>query len=249
MKLRRRTLAKLGLFLLAGAVVNVGVAWGCALAGWMDLSKPIGWPWSLTRTQGAVWPRAFPSSIPAPSSTDAPDDMTVVIDGMGRTVHHATMSRSHDDGGFIVSEHWGAAGVAAGFPFRSMRGASFVHSNSRYESPPPGVRTRGHVALHGLQMTIRERGVVQLADLGVHGLLGHAPFMTRRIPLIPMPLGFAVNSLFYAVLLVPAGRATRRLNRSRRLARGLCPRCTYAVADLPTCPECGETIRRKVVEA
>jgi hypothetical protein len=63
----------------------------------------------------------------------------------------------------------------------------------------------------------------------------------RRLPVAPMPLGFAVNTLLYAAALwVPlAGIRLVRRRRTRRL--GLWPACRYDLRhDLaPGCPECG----------
>ena len=59
------------------------------------------------------------------------------------------------------------------------------------------------------------------------------------MPLGPIPLGFAVNTLFYAALLwllIPGPFALRRFLRVRR---GLCPRCAYPIGESSVCTECG----------
>ena len=68
----------------------------------------------------------------------------------------------------------------------------------------------------------------------------------RSLPLRPIPLALAANTVAYSVpayalLLVPI--SLRRLIRARR---GLCPRCGYDLADSPgACPECGRESRAR----
>jgi hypothetical protein len=59
------------------------------------------------------------------------------------------------------------------------------------------------------------------------------------VPLRPLALGMVANTLMYSVplaLLALAPGAIRSLLFSRK---GKCPKCGYAVLDLPVCPECG----------
>ena len=68
-------------------------------------------------------------------------------------------------------------------------------------------------------------------------------FPTRMIP-----LGFVINSVFYATVIAAAivglrisARETRSLIRSRR---GECRACGHPLAGLPRCPECGAEVPR-----
>jgi len=66
----------------------------------------------------------------------------------------------------------------------------------------------------------------------------------RIIPFAPLWPGFAINTVFYAVilwLLFALGGTPFALRRWRRTKRGLCPSCAYDLrATLAnTCPECG----------
>ncbi|MEN0021005.1 MAG: hypothetical protein AAF747_09010, partial [Planctomycetota bacterium] len=69
----------------------------------------------------------------------------------------------------------------------------------------------------------------------------------------PIPSGYVVNSISLAMLItalwcVPAfirwpwscRAAWRSHIRRRRIARSLCPACSYPLAGLATCPECGK---------
>ncbi len=65
----------------------------------------------------------------------------------------------------------------------------------------------------------------------------------RPLPVGPLWSGFAINTLFYAVILwslILGPFALRRLIRQRR---GLCPACGYDLrhGEHEACPECGVT--------
>jgi len=72
-------------------------------------------------------------------------------------------------------------------------------------------------------------------------------FLTRPpLPLRPEPMGFAVNTVFYAVLLWLPFWGTRLVRRVRRVRGGLCLGCGYSRAGLSggaVCPECGAAAR------
>ena len=65
----------------------------------------------------------------------------------------------------------------------------------------------------------------------------------RRLPIQPLPLGFAVNTVLYALpFLGISAIASSLLTRRQRKRRGLCVRCAYTLAGLAPgtkCPECG----------
>jgi hypothetical protein len=212
---RRRTLAKVGLFLLAGAVVNVVVAWGL-----------FGVEWRRTAANGIAFHGVRPMhAVAGPNGWGSP---------VNQLARHATgvdwrwdIYLADDQGGAVATEPRvnRALSVCAGFPMRSLRAVALSDADDQ----PKGTVVTPVVS--------RYVGGWPL-DPGRHWLM---------LPYGVMPLGFAVNTVAYGGLLLLAAFAWRAIvhRRSRRLARGLCPRCKYAIADLPTCPECGETIRRK----
>ena len=51
--------------------------------------------------------------------------------------------------------------------------------------------------------------------------------------------GFAINTVFYAVVLWLLFAAPLALRRRRRIKRGLCPKCAYPVGTNKRCTECG----------
>ena len=80
--------------------------------------------------------------------------------------------------------------------------------------------------------------------LRVHGVL--MPFAEARvIPLRPLWPGFAINTVFYAVvlwLLIPGPFVLRRFVRVRR---GLCPACAYPRGESDVCSECGKALPQR----
>jgi hypothetical protein len=218
---RRRTLAKIGLFLLAGAVVNVGVGWGClAVESAVTYANGIG----FERTT-ASWAYSKPPGWPA-----APVNRTA-RDAPGVTWRWDTFVSEQPDGGASAGAGLGsvrhAIGVRAGVPFRSIQSIAFADESVGAAGPPTGFPPFEYIGGWPLSST--------------------EPWLMA--PYAVLPLGFAANTLVFALLLFAVVEAIRRgagtLRRRLRRARGLCPRCKYAIADLPTCPECGETIRRK----
>jgi hypothetical protein len=61
-------------------------------------------------------------------------------------------------------------------------------------------------------------------------------------PLSPIPLGFAANTFLYALLLFAFFLAPRHLRRRSRRRRGLCLKCAYPVGTSAVCTECGTAI-------
>jgi hypothetical protein len=60
-----------------------------------------------------------------------------------------------------------------------------------------------------------------------------------RIPVQIRPVQFAINSLFYGILILFTHTLVTRLKHQRRHHRGLCPECGYSIETNRVCPECG----------
>lgn len=61
-----------------------------------------------------------------------------------------------------------------------------------------------------------------------------------QVPLQPMPLGLAANTLFYGGPALAVWTLLRRIRVRRRHGRGRCIACGYQLGDgVATCPECG----------
>jgi hypothetical protein len=76
--------------------------------------------------------------------------------------------------------------------------------------------------------------------------LVHARF-DRYLPLHPMPLGLAVNTIFYATALWCLARGLLFVRRGIRLRRGLCPKCAYPIGENDLCSECGNPVPQRAV--
>ncbi|RNC81983.1 MAG: hypothetical protein ED559_09430 [Phycisphaera sp.] len=61
----------------------------------------------------------------------------------------------------------------------------------------------------------------------------------KRLPVRPMPIRFAANSLFWGLIAWGLLRGITLYRRNRRIRRGLCGRCAYELGSIETCPECG----------
>lgn len=64
----------------------------------------------------------------------------------------------------------------------------------------------------------------------------------RLFPLRPIPLGFVINTIFYATTLRLLFAAPGLVRRRRSIRRGLCAHCAYPVGSSPICTECGKPI-------
>ncbi len=67
----------------------------------------------------------------------------------------------------------------------------------------------------------------------------------HRVAIMPLPIGFVVNSLFYGMLVLLTLVSVRRMRQGSRRRIGRCFNCGYTLEDLPICPECGTPARRE----
>ena len=218
----RRRLLTFAIFLLAGAVVNVAVAWAA-----VHLNDPFGhkgdevavvevgrqcYRYKVVRRIGS---RYYVLTRKRPCEA-----MWRVVESMSLGKMPAWAHVRSEAAGLSA---WPTAIVyeAHGWPLRSMAASSYIEQN-RYPVGLYGGPGRLHVSL------------TNRPDL----ILDHDPV----IPSCPIWPGFAVNTLFYAALLwllIPGPFALRRLVRVRR---GLCPKCAYPMGESPVCSECGQAL-------
>ena len=222
----KRRLLIVAVFLLAGAVVNVGVAWGCAiLIRLMEAGRG-----PLPRVEASLRERA-PDGSWRFWWIKRSKDRSVLL------YHSFWDARIEDINGYEVSTElrpdelapsWAGLRTppdtdyesrwvhAFGWPVVSMW-RDYVLGGSRYE------------LLHGLPVTFLP------SDRG----------LPRAVPLRPIWTSFAVNTLFYAGvlwLLIPGPFVLRRFVRMKR---GRCPKCAYPMGESAVCSECGVALQQR----
>jgi len=223
-----RIITQVIVFLLLGAIVNVAVAWACALLvdahEWAELR--IGQ--YVDRNHGDTildrWDKIGSTSIDATHHPPRPRRISGVSEpGPLRDLVPWWIPRCQqafrswpevdDDGyGQYIAE-------ARGFPM-----PTFWQEFEMQHLPSDGTSINEEWVVHG----------------GIPFLRGS--YTPRSVPLRPIWRGFALNTVFYAIilwLLIPGPFVLRRLIR---IKRGRCPKCGYDLrGHLPGagCPECG----------
>ena len=211
----KRRLLTIAIFLLAGAVVNVAVAWGLSVV-WGGQATYDDLPVAAQR----IWDRYAPEAWPPFDDYASASSWGRSGEKLWSTVHSSTGRRDRSvslhgqtsfampppspRGDFIVGQ------VRVGLPFRTFQYGWYHHDR---ESVP------------------------------FNAWLARPEPRCLIIPYELLWPGFAGNTAFYAAvlwLLIPGPFALHRLIRRRR---GLCPACGYdrRHAEHEVCPECGVT--------
>jgi hypothetical protein len=219
----RRRLAQCGTFLAAGAVLTVALAWGSA---------------ALLRVNGVQ----SPANTRWISDPSRPSEFTweaVSFEGPGASVliaRRLDASRSRADR-LAQLPNWAdllraGAEVQGGVQF-DARGWPFRSLVCRFEWRGPGEPDlRCGVGIFESSRTLNALSY-------------------RALPVEPIPLGFALDVLFWGTIcylcFLGVKRlllGVKRLLRARRVRRGVCIRCSYPVAGSLVCPECGTALGR-----
>ena len=230
--MKRRLLTILFL-LLAGAVVNVGVAWGCALwSGFRFDSKSF-----FSHETKPRWIVGVSSGFGITRVGMVPDNGLWDDDGLQRQPRTRTAPRwsaaIRSPSPDVVESRLGPWTLehASGWPTRS---AVAVLRRTLYESPGVRPQSSQFWIVSGLKV------LEQTTD-------DHVPY--RVIPVRPIAIGSVVNTLFYAALLWLLFFAPFTLRRDLRARRGLCPACGYPVGESAVCSECGRAVPKGAVRA
>ncbi len=230
----RRHLFIAAIFLLAGAVVNVAVAWGFAAwvdPQWHNANERVGGCWVAENSRyWIIWERRTTGAVRIISRWH---DVEMVGDGGGfpdgpcrpLVPAWAPFVAPDDEPPTKASHAWLTS--SRGWPMCSVAGA--LHLTNR----------RGP---RGLVTDIDMFWAISLDEGRVANPRSH--WKLRLLPFRPSAAGFAVNTLFYAAvlwLLIPGPFVLRRVVRRRR---GLCVKCGYPVGETDVCSECGMTVTR-----
>ncbi len=219
-RMRPRLLTIL-LLLLAGAVVNVAVAWGSAAS--VDL-------WS------DIWLQRHGTS----SSTFPCWGVVVIRKPSATYVFRSAISRPHTRAvGWLDNldvPYWSqAAERPANEPLDSYRG---------YTEDGRGWPLICLVSSMDATLNNPGRGWTYGAVSGGISLAGFqgSDQMPRSLPLRPVWTGLALNTLTSAALLWLLFFAPFTLRRHLRARRDLCPACGYPVGESAACSECGRAV-------
>ena len=245
LRIRKRTLLVFLSLLIAGAIINVAVAWGCTVFSPLtDISSP-----SNLRSKDIEWLAARGwRQLPDTSDFTYPV-RTIEYAGRGlrfRWMEESREVREHSEHWFIsyIVPNWAFfEATEAGWPILSLEGHRVLEQSLHHGDVGGGIffcsRFTRFPFLVG---EVRSDGAVPITKW-----LDKYPWLDGR--LIPLRLlwpGFAINAVFYAALLWTLFAAPRALRRKRRLMRGQCPACGYdlrgSASDSQVCPECGKPI-------
>ena len=194
----KRRVIQLVLLLIAGAIMNVAVAWGYSAWG----SDNFGLPHEMNN----MWLVAYPDFIEG--------NTQVSYDTVGLTLETLVQYAEAPD----ATNLHRPISVCSGWPTRSLKYWIIAR---------PG--TDSHWADRGIETSLQMTNPY------------FTPF-SRRLPLVPMWPGFAINTIFYAAILWVLFAVPLGLRRRRRIRRGLCPACAYPVGISPVCTECGKPL-------
>lgn len=226
----KRRLFTMAVFLLLGAIINVAMAWGFAVAAHPPFGHArfyLASPWPEILQDGAVC--CEPDHLVGAESLGASSLFSyVIVENLEKAVHmDGTKPNEWSLPMWVRPDefreiHHPTVLIAYGWPARSMamkaqqRDTAFVRNEWDLES--------------GLQLSMRMTGPTS----------GQMP---RAIPLRLTWPGFALNSIFYGAILWLVFFTPDAIRRTIRRRRKQCPACGYPTGVSPVCTECGAAVR------
>ena len=221
----KRRLVKIIVFLLLGAVVNVAVAWASSIfIGFADTSSDIrairgspagGWFVETYHRFSAFRVEWFHTRDLTVNQIEGPSPVDLVPTWI---VYDPELNENRS------MELWEAE--ARGWPLLAL----WSKPRSWYE------------ALDGTRHHLPTEGAIELPLSPFTGGMGVMP---KILPLRPIWPGFAINTLFYAVIVWLLWSSPFAARRFIRRKRGHCLKCGYDLRGSSggggVCPECGAT--------
>jgi hypothetical protein len=223
----KRRVGKLVLCLVAGAAVNVAVAWECARR-----VSPAGGTSEVGADQHcSIWTQRCRTALRV------------------ETIRHQgsqdiQLERATDVLGWWIPAAWHTAEWSTrayknewrtvecyGWPLLSM-----------YHQPEHTLLSRAGPALHkgpewGWQTRLKKTFTRSMGCFG-----SGVRIEPVVLPLRPIEVGFAINTILYAATLWMILALPFAIRRQRRINRRLCPACAYPMGANPTCTECGAAL-------
>ena len=236
-----KLVSRILLFLLLGAILNVGVAWALVFMHDPTLNDGteesysrdgdsryayMDWRISRRRVRGSEvvvssWSGPAGGTITMPGNSGEPE--TLVPKWAPELSACSKPSPVDSD----------TVGIARmdGWPAFTLRGRVICTD---------GVDLRGDEPVSTRDFQVRTAQVIRALppnSLDVDEL--------RFVPICPIWPGFAINTILYAAILWLPFAALGRFRRRRRIKRGLCPKCAYDLrgGNHAACPECGKAVK------
>ncbi len=217
----KRRLLIVAVFLLAGAVVNVAVAWGCALC--VDVHD--------------VGTYVGTGRNPAWVTTEDSWTLDIWSCPGGMLIHsqRAGIFRPSPEQPFPghLLPYWSNLAIP---------GDKYASGASNFEKHFVEVHGWPLLALR-CELSLTAPGVISVAVSAIETPWNwKSDSRPRSLPFRPIWPGFAVNSLVYAVVLWLMICGLVALRRFVRVRRGLCPACAYPRGESDVCSECGKAL-------
>lgn len=220
----RRAAIAAFLLLIAGAFLNVAIAWTLYL--WAPYAA--GMRPGFTREEAArVWHRCWPPgthgpAMPSPQAVDAGEFVVAsnCFLGFGYRIVAVGLRPSAEPISRRTPTTAMGWEICAGWPAFSLWG----HKRSDETSD----------------------GLIEIEDTWVPVRKLDLPIKDNHLPVVPRWPGFAINTLLYSGILWLLWTIPSRVLRLRRYERGLCPKCGYDLrgTEHKVCPECGSSLSR-----
>lgn len=216
-----RWVRRIVFFLLLGAIVNVAVAWGCAVNAAKQICR---WERYLNPRDKELL------AIEVRSLTGYRHvSAAIILDTEVLDTRYRLLQRYDGQSWWppqtLRHDRTTAAHFAAGWPLLSLRG---------WQTPDPGQQFRFELT------ESRVRWGVDLNDQPLNGTFGRP--VPLLLPLRPIWIGFAANAALYGALAATLVLLPGQLRALVRHHRRLCPTCAYPRGASPVCTECGETL-------
>jgi hypothetical protein len=232
----KRRAFKLFVFVLAGAIINVAVAWGGAAYRGKSYLTAIGSRVKENRIYyGKVFEGRARSRIWLTQGAEAstpPASINEALKATPRSGFILDWDRLpawcfwHDPVGQIAApERWNSIDCAFGWPCLGLR-----------------FRIVGDANLHKTSQ-IDSRWGIDLAPSSLTAFPVGTVYVHHALPLRPLWPGFAINTIFYGALVWALFALPFLIRRKLRIKRGLCPACAYPVGTNESCTECGAAVR------
>jgi hypothetical protein len=205
--------------LVIGVIINVLVAWGLVI-------HHRGFSVSMNGIfqQQSVWPHAVPNHWPKTF-----DDRLDFNDfGCSKSYLFSPSSYLSVPSG----DHHIMMITASGFPFHSM------HLYRCVREPADSSDWLNNTTKWDATF-----GMIDCSEF-TKAMFSYDP-SKGWLPMKPIPLGFAVNTLLYAILAWPFYMLVTSRYRPLFPRSGVCRRCEYDVTGLDRCPECGLKVKQK----